>query len=442
MPEPPRLLFINPWIHDFAAYDFWARPLGLFQLAAIARAMGCRVSYYDCLGRDTAPAGPDARQGRGPYRKTPLPVPPALSDVPRTWSRYGVPPETFRAGLAAMPRPDLVLVTSHMTYWYPGVFETISELRRVLPGVPVVLGGVYATLCVEHARKHSGADQVVPGQCENRLPDILERHTSWRPESSPDTSDLARLPFPALDLPKHLHFAPIITARGCPYRCAYCASHIVEPRSARRNPADVVKEIRHWHLRTGVRDFAFYDDALLHGAEEHAVPLFEQIAALGLPLRFHTPNAVHVRHVSATMARLFRDAGVRTLRLGVETTDIAHRKPLDTKVRGGDLARTAKNLRAAGFGRRTAGAYLLAGLPGQSDKEVEASILEVKAAGIQPIVAHYSPIPGTRLWDEAVRASRYDLASDPLFHNNAILPCGPEPFSWQRQRRLKQLALS
>ena len=42
-------------------------------------------------------------------------------------------------------------------------------------------------------------------------------------------------------------------------------------------------------------------------------------------------------------------------------------------------------------------------------------------------------------WGEAVKASRYDLASDPIFHNNSIFPCQKEPFSWEKVSYLKKL---
>ena len=55
-----------------------------------------------------------------------------------------------------------------MTYWYPGVFEVIKRVKAHYPGVPIVLGGVYATICHEHALRFSGADYIVrgPGEAE------------------------------------------------------------------------------------------------------------------------------------------------------------------------------------------------------------------------------------------------------------------------------------
>ena len=64
----------------------------------------------------------------------------------------------------------------------------------------------------------------------------------------------------------------------------------------------------------------------------------------------------------------------------------------------------------------------------------------VQAAGITPMLAHYTPIPHTAIWPAAVASSRYDLAADPIFTNNAIFPCQKAPFSWERWSYLKSLA--
>ena len=441
----PHILFINPWIHDFAAYDFWANPLGLLTLAGIVSAHGCAVSYIDCLDRfhPRAPkSDPSARYGRGPYLKTEIPNPPMMPDVPRKFSRYGIKPEWFRESLTAVSRPDLICLTSLMTYWYPGVQETISHIRDIFPETPIVLGGIYAGLCTEHAVSESGADRIVTGPGEAAILDLVAETTGFSVSPKFDPDRLDTYPYPAFDLQNKIAYAPLMTSRGCPFSCAYCASRFLNPNRMLRTPESVLEEVYFWHKSHGVTDFVLYDDAFLVDAESHAIPILEGIVKSGMPLRFHTPNALHIRSITRDTARLMFETGFTSLRLGLETTAFAERSEIDRKVTAEEFRSAVLHLQDAGFKKDQVGAYLLAGLPGQSMQALEESIQIVKKSGVTPVLAYYSPIPHTDLWEKAVAASRYDLSVDPVFTNNAIMPCQKEPFSWETIAALKQLAKS
>ncbi len=441
--DTPHILLVNPWIHDFAAYDFWAKPLGLLFIAGLLRAHGIAVSYIDCLDRfhPRAPGtDPRARYGRGPYLKTRIPKPVGLQDEPRNFSRYGIKPQWFQEDLGKLPRPAMVLVTSLMTYWYPGVRETVATIRSIFPQTPIVLGGIYARLCPDHARSHTGADRVVTEPAETALFSLVQQITGLSVSPKFDPGNLDSYPYPALDLQTKLNYIPLLTTRGCPFNCAYCASHFLEPKCLRRSPASVIEEIRYWHGKHGLSDFVLYDDAFLVDAEAHAIPILEGICRADLKIRFHTPNALHIRGITATTARLMHRAGFTTLRLGLETAEFDHRQQIDKKVSEQEFKRAVKCLSAAGFDRSQVGAYLLVGLPDQDLSAVERSIRTVIQSGLTPVPAYYTPIPRTALWPRAVASSRYDLASDPIFTNNAIMPCSQKPFSWDLVSRLKELS--
>ena len=395
----PRALLINPWVHDFAAYDFWAKPLGLFVLAGLLRKAGWEVAVIDCLDR-FHPRKPQSnvnrRYGRGPFLKTPIEKPAALSDVKRHYSRYGIQPEWLEADLANIDPPDLVLVTSLMTYWYPGVQETISIVRKHWPEQPIALGGIYASLCSDHARAHSGADKVITGPGEKAVLELAAGISGDKSISNFDPRDLDSYPYPAFDLQHKINYVPILTSRGCPFSCAYCASHLLEPRRLARSIDSIIEEIRHWHKDFAVSDFVLYDDAFLADASRHAIPLLERIAGEKLEIRFHTPNAVHIRGITVDTSRLMYEAGFKTLRLGLETTDFEDRKSLDRKVTEVEFQKAANALISAGFNRDQIGAYLLAGLPGQKFESIATSIETVKMAGPPTTRLSLEPPSGPR----------------------------------------------
>jgi radical SAM superfamily enzyme YgiQ (UPF0313 family) len=137
------------------------------------------------------------------------------------------------------------------------------------------------------------------------------------------------------------------------------------------------------------------------------------------------------------VARWLKRAGFATLRLGVETAGPEVER-LDQKLAEGELEAALRYLQEAGF-QNQLGVYLLVGLPHQDDEEVAASIRRVRDLGAAPVLALYSPIPGTALWPQALAASPYDLENEPLYHNNSLFPCWPA-FSWERYTRLKRLA--
>jgi len=341
-----------------------------------------------------------------------------------------------------MGQPDLVLVTSFMTYWYPGVSETIDLIRSLWRTVPIVLGGIYATLCPDHAKQHSGADRVIAGDGIANLPFLLADVFGAEPELPLKTSGLDNLPYPAFDLLPFLDQVPILTSRGCPYRCTYCASHRMEPLFRRRDPLAVADEINYWHGRYGITDFSFYDDALLTDPQEMILPLLREILRRNLACRFHCPNGLHLREVDDELSRLLFQAGFRTLRFGFETRNEIRQRETGGKVRSGDLERALRSLRKAGYREGEVGIYLLAGLPGQAVEEIEEGIEYVKGLGGRPILAEYSPIPGTALWEQAVKASPYPIAREPLFHNNTLLPCAEKELTMDVYRELKRRALA
>jgi radical SAM superfamily enzyme YgiQ (UPF0313 family) len=441
IPGAPNILLVNPWIHDFAAYDYWAKPMGLLYLASILREHGCNVSYMDCLDRfhpDIKKPAKTKSDGRGSYFKIPIPKPAGLEDIPRNYSRYGIPEEFFRKDLLNVPKPDVILVTSHMTYWYPGLFETIRILKENFSSTPLILGGIYATLCHDHAVNNSGADRVVSGTGEKLILELIGQFTGFSAKLKFSPKDPDTYPYPAFDLERKTTFVPVLTSRGCPFSCSYCASRFLVPDRIIRSPESVTHEIRYWHEKHKVKDFALYDDAFLADAESHAIPILEKIAESGIKIRFHTPNAIHIREITKETADLMYRSGFQTVRLGLETTHFDKRSGLDHKVSEPEFKRAVLFLKEAGFSKNQVGAYLLAGLPGQDDESIIESIKTVKESGITPIPAYYSPIPHTALWKKAVLSSRYDLEKDPVFSNNAVFPCRKQEFSWKTVEALKK----
>ena len=437
----PHVLLIHPWITDFAAYNFWVRPLGLLSLASLLRQHGFRVTLIDCLDSVAA----KKTYGDGKFRKTPLTKPVPLKSIPRNYSQYGVDEGDLLARFASLESPDVIGVTSGMTYWYPGVFRIIQLARERFESAPILLGGIYATLCYDHATRLAGADWVVKGRDEEQMLSLFSRLTGWEPvKTSPSDGGDRNAPaghqlYPAFDLYAQPEFICMRTSRGCPFHCPYCASPILSGAFEQKDPMDVLREIEFWTARVGVRNIAFYDDALLVGAERFVVPLLRAWARKGIPCNFHVPNGLHVREISGEVADLLLQSGFRTIRLGLESSAEKLQQETGGKVNNQEFRDAVQSLRRAGYTGQEIGVYIMVGLPGQRTEEVEESIAFVQEAGARPILTEYSPIPGTPLFEKAVKMSPFDLQGEPLCQNNSLLPCRWEGLTIEDFRHLKGL---
>jgi hypothetical protein len=441
-----RVLLVNPWIYDFAAYCEWSEPLGLLSIAAVLQESGYRVNLIDCLDRHhpRLPTRPrEDAYGCGTFPKTIIQKPPVLSHVPRRYGRYGLPVELFEEELHSQPHPDVIMVTSGMTYWYPGPFEAIKRAQACFPDVPVVLGGTYATLCYAHARDNSGADYVIRGEGELQALQLVDNLTGSTSNYTRFASGLGSLPRPLHELRRNQAYVAIETSRGCPLHCTYCASSLLHPQGFRRkDPRRVADETEYCHRQLGMRDFAFYDDALLVDADKHVHVILDAILERRLNCRFHTPNGLHVDRIDEGLATKMHDAGFKTVRLGLETSDGVEQVRTGAKMTNQGFQQAVRNLQMAGFESSEITAYVLMGLPGQPLKQVLDSVAFVHECGIQAQVALFSLIPGTVEWERAVQQWGFDSQADPLFHNNSIYPFPWNPTSFADFEEVKARALA
>lgn len=421
MSPTKNILLVNPWIYDFTAYDFWLRPLGLLYIASLLRKhTRFRFDFIDCLNRHHALIQKKAKtkpDGRGHFPKEEVPKPSVLKDVPRKFSRYGIPISLFLDKLEQVPFPDLVLVTCMMTYWYPGIQLVVELIRKKYGRVPIVLGGVYATLMPEHARTFSGADVVFQGEGEKKIFSLFREILGDSSFLDYQYETLEEVPWPAFDLLSAKDVLPVLTSRGCPFNCSFCASSLLHENFEQRTPSSVVSEIEHHYREYKTRNFAFYDDALLMRKEKHIIPLLKELIRKRLPVFFHTPNGLHLREIDSELASLFKKANVQSLFLSQESIDESVLKKASFKVSEGDLEKAMVHLKKTGYKSREINVYLMVGLPGQDIAGVRESIRHVQSLGAIPRLAYFSPVPGTREWKELVEKGYLAQDADPLLHN-------------------------
>ncbi len=441
------LLLVNPWIYDFAAYDMYSAPLGLLYIGGVLKHAGLDIKLVNCLDRfhpglQELPYKQKPREkkdGTGKFYRTFVDRPDIYSDIPRNYSRYGVPEEMIIKDLLALEKPEAVFVTSHMTYWYNGVKYLIDTVKKIWPDVPVVLGGIYASLLPEHAKNNTGADIVVKGEGEPQIKSLLEK-LSIKTNLPNLYKNINDYPLPALEIQNKTNYIPLLTSRGCPYRCTFCASHKIAGRFRRRNINSVVEEAVSHIEKFQTKTVVFFDDALLFEKEDHILPVLKGITGQVKNTVFHTPNGLNPREIDEKTAEAMYSAGFGMIRLSLETISPGRRKDISNKVSERSFENAVKNLNNAGYKRSSLETYILMGLPGQTYGEVRDTMMFANDTGVKIRLASYSPIPGTKDWDRAVKMGCLDPDADILQTNNTVVPLKQENMSYNEVKKLRELA--
>ena len=404
----PKILLVNPPIYDFSAYDFWLKPYGLLRVGGYLRGQA-ELRLFDYLDRWHPLAPPVAHEqsdawDRGPFYAEVVPKPALFSAVPRYYRRYGLPRQLFRRFLTDAGPFDVALLQTVMTYWYPGVKEVIDDLRTFSPQTQIVLGGVYATLCPQHAQG-LGADLVIERTHLEPLWRLL-RLTPRLQEA------------PLWEAYEPLRVGVVKLADGCPFRCTYCSVPQVYPPFVARPLERSVAELEGlW--RRGVRNVAFYDDALLFKPAQILLPFLRHVLRHGIDVHFHTPNALNARFLTKDVATLMVQAGFKTFYLGFESSAYQWQRRTGGKVYADELAHAVDHLVSAGADVRQITAYLIIAHPQAAQQDVEASMRFAHSMGIRLMLSEFSPIPGT---PDGERCRQWVDLDEPLWHNKTVFP--------------------
>ena len=83
---------INPWITDFAAYDFWLKPYGFLVILSYLKNKNVDIDYIDCLDAIAA----QGTFGRGKFSSQITEKPDVHKSIPRHFRRYGISLDDFR----------------------------------------------------------------------------------------------------------------------------------------------------------------------------------------------------------------------------------------------------------------------------------------------------------------------------------------------------------
>uniref|UniRef100_A0A7V4WKW2 Radical SAM protein n=1 Tax=Candidatus Caldatribacterium saccharofermentans TaxID=1454753 RepID=A0A7V4WKW2_9BACT len=328
-----------------------------------------------------------------------------------------------------LKRCDLVGITA-TTSTFPEALRIARKAKD--EGRLVVMGGYHVTFRDEEALRSGVVDYVVRGEGEEifvKLLEALERGippenipgvsflregTIFRTPASLPPQDLDALPFPARDLLQlskywmtQLEGEPLVnvlTSRGCPFACKFCASSHFSGRKWRaRSPENILRELEILYFDWGFRAVAFVDDNFTL-QPERVERLCEEIERRRLKLWWWCFSRADTIVRNESLVKKMAKAGLRMVYLGLESAERAILEDYGKQLTQ-EVARKALEILRK-YGVRSWGSFILGSL-----RETKATIRKTVefARKIRPDIVQFSlltPFPGTALFEELQRENR------------------------------------
>ena len=322
---------------------------------------------------------------------------------------------------------------------YPTALEIANHIRFYYPHRFLVLGGIHASLFPDEIIKEGVFDAVVVGEGEKTIIPVLElrERGAYHSHLPVDMEELPPLPYELLDgfrpriaYGRHQEFLPILTARGCPFKCSFCSSVIFGKHYRALSVDKVIADIYRLHNEYGVKEIKIYDDVFTMD-KARAIELSQRIAGSVAWSCMTRVNLVD-RETLDEMKR----GGCYSIAYGLESGDANILKSIskNTTLEQGEAA--VRYAREAGI--RVIG-YFMLGAPGETIETIDRTIdyaIKLKLDHAQFSIA--TALPGSELYNHVPESARANSYALPDADNPSLCSLSPAQLKMAQAKAYKR----
>ncbi|MGC9517052.1 MAG: B12-binding domain-containing radical SAM protein [Methanomicrobiales archaeon] len=315
--------------------------------------------------------------------------------------------------------PEVIAITA-LTPTINKALKTAKIAKKTCSNSKIIMGGYHPTFTYSELLKKDYIDIVVLGEGECTMLDLVRtlendgnlkevRGIACKDFVTPPRDiieDIDSLPFPArhllpMDEYKVLNIklptGTLISGRGCPFNCSFCASSAMHGRKIRlRSAKNIVDEIEHLISDYAAEMIAFMDDTFTL-KPERVIEICDEIKKRNL--HFFWGCTARVDTVNKELLDKMREAGCITIFYGVESADQQILDGMNKKISVENTKNAFKLTKEADM--RTIASVAI-GMPGDTRENIEKTIDFVKELDASyAIFSLATPYPGTAFYNEA-----------------------------------------
>ena len=348
--------------------------------------------------------------------------------------------------------------------------KMIDHVKGIMPGVPIVAGGIHPSYFKDKFLRAHGLDYVIYGEGEITMKELCDSLQSGNKDLSRIAgliyrkgdeivinpprllvTDLDTLPFPARDLVRYEAYlqppgiirgvwtnrsANISTSRGCPGRCTYCGVNYLWGKAYRRRTVDnVLEEIDLLVKRYNIDSLYFMDDTFLMNTR-----WIEEFSGKFVARKYNLKWSCYGRvdTVDERMLKAIKRSGCVQVEYGIESCSEDVLKAIKKSTRVEQMASAVRMTKKEGM--RALGSFIF-GFPKDTEKDLEETIRAAPRMKIDFITCYFAtPYPGSELYEQAVSENRIierDMSTWYVRNNNIWrVDLDPETLSRYRNKFL------
>lgn len=330
---------------------------------------------------------------------------------------------------------DLIAFSIMSPHWYP-MEPYFEALKALAPELPILIGGYQAILSQQQTIENPNVDFICVGDGEYAMGNMVEFLSGtkdgpvdgmWEKlddgliyKTEPhQIGDIQALPFPDYDIyqinggfeevntsifgPTGKLVLPVMTGRGCPYRCTYCCNTpILDGWKTKKtflrkyDPEAMVNELIRFRDKYHVDYFEFWDELFLSNLK--FVRAFFEIYKEKVHLPFSINSRVEV--MNKEFCRIASAAGCHTIWFGIESGDEEYRaKMLNRKMKNQQIIDAAANCKRAGINTLT---FNIVGMPLETAENMRETLrLNQQISPEYFFFVPFYPLRGTPLYNIA-----------------------------------------
>ena len=348
-------------------------------------------------------------------------------------------------------KPDIVGVQVY-TCDFNSAKRCIDIAKQLNRSTVTIIGGPHPSGDpVETMEAFKNADFAFSGEAEIGLPKLLEYIESknerklesiegliYRHEGQiivnkqGHLSNLDDIPFPSWDLidprtypiaphgsfSKSLPIAPIVTTRGCPFNCTYCAVKVTAGRNFRMRSVDnVIEEIKYLQKNFGIKEINIEDDNFTL-VRSRVIEFCERLKKENISIDWACTNGVRLDTLDKELLSNMESAGCYSFAVGIESgspaivSDMKREETVDTMIEKVRFVASVTNIRMTG--------YFMMGYPSETRSDMEKTMrLSLELPLHRAQFSNFLPLPGTEIYDRLIedgeitpKSSKWDFYQD------------------------------